>query len=330
MEEGKAFRDLFRRYARKTAGGDRRERVRYVVDAGDAEREAADVSAAFDAAEGGAAVLVERHVFRAVIRILRITEGDDAAGESFRHRLKLIAGRVDNERAVLRDERRETVEGRSDVVEVLEEIQMVGVDVENDGDVREKAEETVRILAGFRDKIRGGADARRTADRGKNAADQDRRIGLSGHQDLGDHGGRRGLAVRAGDRDRGRIVLHKLPEERDSAAVGFGILGIVGMNGGGIDDGRAVFGNIGRVMADRDLRAEGGELVRKRGSLKIGTGHGKLPAEQDLGKAAHADAADADEMYRYGMVKIDSIHTPLREVKNRVDKNTCTIIVTAI
>ena len=54
--------------------------------------------------------------------------------------------------------------------------------------------------------------------------------------------------------------------------------------------------HIGRVVPLVDSRAQCGEPVSDGATLQIGTGDLHAQIEQDFGNAAHADAADTDEV----------------------------------
>ncbi len=72
-------------------------------------------------------------------------------------------------------------------------------------------------------------------------------------------------------------------------------LGIGGRDGGAGDDDVGG-GGVGRGVALEDVGAERGEAVGDGGAAQVGAGDGVAHGEQDLGDAAHADAADANEV----------------------------------
>ena len=49
-------------------------------------------------------------------------------------------------------------------------------------------------------------------------------------------------------------------------------------------------------------------MRRDVGSLHIGAGHRKMPVDEHFGKAAHADAADADKVDVYWCLKVYLVH----------------------
>ncbi len=54
-----------------------------------------------------------------------------------------------------------------------------------------------------------------------------------------------------------------------------------------------------RTMADADLRPETAKPLRYIATAKIGTGYLVAKVQKHLGNPAHADPADADEMYLF-------------------------------
>ena len=133
------------------------------------------------------------------------------------------------------------------------------------------------------------------------AAVDHRRVQTGRIQQGRDHGGRCRLAVGAADRD-GELQPHQFgqhlgPAHQGDATLARGLhLGIVGLDRRRIDHGRDALADMGGVVADEDL---GPQLLQPFG---IGAGLGVralnriADLQHDLGDAAHAYAADADEM----------------------------------
>jgi hypothetical protein len=86
--------------------------------------------------------------------------------------------------------------------EVTVRVEVVGVDVGHDRRVRAVVQERPVALVGLGDEVLAGAVVRARADLGEFPADHKGRIAAAVLQHRGEHGGRRGLAVRTGDRDR--------------------------------------------------------------------------------------------------------------------------------
>ena len=102
----------------------------------------------------------------------------------------------------------------------------------------------------------------------------------------------------------GRLEPHQFGQhlgpahQRDSLLAGGDHLRIVLLDRRGIDHRGDVRAHVGGVMADEDLRPQ---LLQPLGigrALGVGALHDIADAQHDLGDAAHADAADADEMDR--------------------------------
>ena len=125
----------------------------------------------------------------------------------------------------------------TDIVKILEEIQVVCVDVQNQRITRMEFQKAVRILAGLEEKLLRVADAEVSAEGSHLAAEGNGRVLVGRHQDGGEHAGRRGLAVRAGNADGNGIGSGKLAEKlgtvhhRNAGPLGGGIFFVVRMNG---------------------------------------------------------------------------------------------------
>ena len=64
----------------------------------------------------------------------------------------------------------------TDIVNVFKEIQMIGIHVQDDADLREEASKAVGVFAGFGDECAGMSQAQVTTDRRQDTADRDGRI----------------------------------------------------------------------------------------------------------------------------------------------------------
>ena len=132
------------------------------------------------------------------------------------------------------------------------------------------------------------------------AANDDGRVEAAGGEDRGNHGRGCGFAVHAGDGDA-VFEPHELGQhfsagnDLDFVGVGFDDFRIACRDGGAGDDHGSAC-NIGGVVALIDGSAELGEAVGNRAAAQVGAGDLHPHAEKDLGNAAHADAADTDEV----------------------------------
>ena len=195
----------------------------------------------------------------------------------------------------------EIPEGGLDLIEILEEIQMVLLDVVDDGNGGGEVVEGVAVFAALGDDGVAAAHPVPGVEQGQIAADHDRRVLPGLHKDVGDHGGGGGLAMGAGDADRVLVLLHQHApglgplEDGDAGGSGGGDLGVVVVGGGGPDDaGRAP--DVLRPVADVDGDPGGPELVGGDGGIHVGAGdlHAALPKHQ--GQGTHGNAADAHQM----------------------------------
>ena len=96
--------------------------------------------------------------------------------------------------------------------EILEEIEVIGVDVQYDADAREHIQETVRVLTCLRGKIFTVSDPDISSDAVEDTADGKGGIRSGRHHDLGDHGRRCGLAVGSAYSHGIFVTAHDLAE----------------------------------------------------------------------------------------------------------------------
>ena len=188
------------------------------------------------------------------LRILAI--GDDAAvldaaDQLLHHRVVGAHHREAVERHVL-DEAAERLLHR---VEGLEVVEMLGIDIGDDGDVGRQLEEGAVGLVGLDHHPVAGAEPRIGAVGLDDAAVDDGRIEIAGVEQRGDQRGGRGLAVGAGDRDAA-LEPHQLgqhlgaPHHRQPLRARRDEFRIVALDRGRHDDHLGVAEIAGRV-ADR-------------------------------------------------------------------------------
>ena len=186
--------------------------------------------------------------------------------------------------------------------EGLEVIEVLGVDVGDDGDVGRQLEEGAVGLVGLHHHPVAGAEPRVGAVGVDDAAVDHGRIEARGIEQRRHQRGGRGLAVGAGDGDAA-FQPHQLgqhlgaPHHRQPLLARGDKFGIVALDRrrhhqhlGAVD--------VGGLVTDEDL----GALVAQPLDVGVVGGVGALhrvaEIDQHLGDAAHADAADADEMDR--------------------------------
>ena len=144
-------------------------------------------------------------------------------------------------------------------VEGLEVIEMLGIDIGDDGDIGRQLQESAVALVGFHHHPLAGAEPRVGAVGVDDAAVDDGGIEIAGVEQRRDHGGGRGLAVGAGDGDAA-FQPHQFREHlgaahhRNALRARRHQFGIVALDRGG-DDKHVGAGHVLGLVADRDLDA---------------------------------------------------------------------------
>ena len=180
-------------------------------------------------------------------------------------------------------------------------VEVVGVDVRDERDRGVVEQERPVRLVGLDDEELALTGCRADAELLDDAAVHEARVLAELEQAGDDHAGRRGLAVRAGDGHEAlagdepgeglRTVQHGQP-----AVEGELVLGVVLPQRAGHDD-RVGVANVGGVVSDRDLGAEVAQGGDVRRVAHVGSGDAMPGAEEQARDAAHAGAADADEVH---------------------------------
>ena len=133
------------------------------------------------------------------------------------------------------------------------------------------------------------------------SADDEGRIQPAFAQHAGEQRRRRGLAVRAGHGDAA-AEAHQLGEhfrarhDRDALRARLDQFGVVGLDRAGHHDAIGA-DDVRRGVAAMDAGAQRRQPARGRVVGVVGAGHLVAERAQHFGDAAHADAADADEMH---------------------------------
>ena len=83
---------------------------------------------------------------------------------------------------------------------------------------------------------------------------------------------------------------------------------VAGMNGSGIYNQINVIGQVGSNLGIVDYGAHGSKLPGQVAFLPVGTADGETALHQKLCKPAHADSADADEMYMNRFFEVECKH----------------------
>jgi len=201
----------------------------------------------------------------------------------------------------LRHQLRKPVEGLLDVRQILEEVQMVGVYVEDHRHGGEEVQEGVAVFAALQNDGVALSHPIAAVQQGQRAADHDGGVLLCGHEDVRSHGRGGGLTVGAGDAQGVAVAPHNAAPglgplvHGDTPGDGAGDLGIAVVDGGGADHGVAVFQILGGV-ADGHLHAQGPQVPDGVAVRHVGALHHKAHALQYLGQRAHGYAADTGQM----------------------------------
>ena len=87
---------------------------------------------------------------------------------------------------------------------------MVRIDVQNDRRCREEVQKRVAVFAALENDCVPLPHAVPRAKKRQRASDHDRRVAAGFHEDMREHGGRCGLAVRAGDADGVPVGPHDI------------------------------------------------------------------------------------------------------------------------
>jgi hypothetical protein len=189
---------------------------------------------------------------------------------------------------------------------------VIAVDRGDHGDDRRQAQEAAVELVRLGDEVVAAAEARAGAEQAQAAADDHSRIEARVGQHRPDQGGGRGLAVGAGDGDA-VLEPHQLAEHLgaadhgDAAAARLAHLGVLRRDRRGDHHQLDAFEVVGRVP----LEDHGAQLLEPLGGLAehlIGAAHLEVVLEQDLGDAAHAGAADADEVDPREVGELGEVH----------------------
>ena len=215
-----------------------------------------------------------------------------------RGQLRIVdAGR---HRAVERHLVHEVEKGALHVVHVAVAVHVLAIEVGHDRQDGRELEKRAVALVGFGDQILRPAQPRVRAHGIDASADHDGGIEAAGAKHAGHHRGGRGLAVHAGDGDA-VLEAHQFGQhfgaldDGNFARARFQHFGIGGIDRGTGHHHRGPL-DMGGLVAFIDHGAQLGEAIGDGAAAQVGTGDFHFLVEQDLGDAAHADAADANEM----------------------------------
>src|SRR5579862_1850696 len=202
--------------------------------------------------------------------------------------------------AVKRDTVDELGEGVLDIGKRRVLIEVFAVDGGDHSDDRSKEQEAAVAFIGFDDKIFAAGGAGGGSGLIDFAADHKSGVKMCGGEDGCDKRSGGGFAVRAAHGDA-VLETHEFGEHLGSGnygnfpLVGFHHFGVVGFNGRRGDDDVRAF-HVGGLVPFIDGGAEILQPFGNRGELAVGAGNGVAEGEEHFSYAAHADAADTDEV----------------------------------
>ena len=228
--------------------------------------------------------------------------GDHAPTDAGQDPLDVLVVEAEDGCAVERDLIDELGEGGFDFIDPAGVVvEVLAVDVGDDGEDGRELQERAIALVGLDHEELAGPETGVAAAHGADAsADNDCGVKSGVDEDGRDHRRRGGLAVAAGDCDA-ELQPHEFGEKfasgnyGDADPPGFLNFG-VGLIDGGADDERLGSFDVLRGVAFDDAGAAGGKTLRDWRELHVGAGDLVAEGQQDLGDAAHADAADPGEM----------------------------------
>ena len=186
-------------------------------------------------------------------------------------------------------------------------LHVVGVDVGDDRDHRRQIEERRVGLVGLGDQELALAEPRVRVRGQQPPADDERRIEPAFGEHRGDEARRRRLAVRAGDRDA-LLQAHQLGQHQRARHDGNAALArgddfrVVGAPPRSTRRRRRRRATFAAAWPIAIVDAEPRETARHRALGEIGARHAIALRREHLGDAAHAGAADADEVHALDLV----------------------------
>ena len=127
-------------------------------------------------------------ILRTVVKFWRHSVSHHAAVQTFADFLILIDLSVNDQCSVRWQQGCKLMKGVTDIFQIFKEIQMIGFNVQDDADLREKVQEAVCIFTGLCDEDAGASDPDISADGLQNPAHRDGRICVTCQQNMRDHG----------------------------------------------------------------------------------------------------------------------------------------------
>lgn len=228
-------------------------------------------------------------------------EGEQGAVDACQGMHGVFIVPVGYDEPVFRHQAGKGAEGVLHILQIVKKVQMVGLNVEDDGDGGEKGEEGIAVFAGLQDNGVSPAHPVAGAQKREGASDHHRGIKSGGHDNMGTHGSGGGFAVSARYAQRVLIPAHKRTpglrafEDGNARRPCGGDLGVSVVDGGGADNklGRA---DIGFSVTDCHRNAQCAQVLHRGALLKIRAGDNHAHAGEHLGQRSHGDAAGTHQM----------------------------------
>ena len=314
-ETSKSLDDHFFGKTKKMTEGNCCQCIGNIVDARHFQIIAANLNAIAQNGEGSMSIFVISDICCLIICIMFQTISDHITWKIPNDIFIFRSICIDDQCTVSRKKLCKAAEGMTDIVNILKEIQMVCIHIQDNTDLREKAQKAVCVFAGFCDKSLRIAYADVSADSRKNTSHTDSRVTVSCKKNVRYHRCCGCFSMSSGNGNRSIIIPHDLPEKLctcehwKSFFLCTGKFRVVRMDSCGIYHNIYVIGNVCGTLSVIDGGSLFLQCLGKRTGFGIGTGNDKILAEKNLGQSAHADAADTDKMYMKWFVKIYLIHS---------------------
>ncbi len=230
-------------------------------------------------------------------------KGDEAAVNALERIHGVLVHAVGNDNAaILGGQLCKLTEGVLDVLQVLEEVQMVGVDIQNDSDGGGEVQEGVAVFAGLHDDGVAMAHPMARIQQVQVAANHNRGVDASLHGNMGHHRGSGGFAVGAGEADGVFIGGHNVApglralKHRNILGGGSNDFGVFVVDCGGADDAVGPIDILGLVTnGNGDARLF--QMIGGFALMHIGAGNLDAHAVEHHAQGAHRHAADADQVH---------------------------------
>ena len=236
------------------------------------------------------------------VRAVRKPEGQilPAQGrQSVRHRRVLPVG---DDGPLRGDVGGKLPKGVLDILQVLEKVQMVRLDIQNQGDRGIEVQEGIAVFAGLHDDGVPLPHPVAGLQQRERAADHDGGVHLRRHEDMGNHGGGGGFPMGAGDAD-GTPVLHHngAPglgplENRQASPSGLHHLRVIVVDSGGTHHKLRVLRQILRRVPDGYRNSQGAKPVHVGSLIHVGAPDDQAHAGEHLRQRGHGDPANTNQM----------------------------------